>query len=164
MINHPTTPPIAQTSRVMRLMGIGGETKRFVRSNSISPTMVLTARPTSHAVVRPSKTNTAATAMTTRMSTTHSMEDHYTRKLSSLDSQEKTKEQVASIHRIAEKGSSRKPKASVKYGKGRGFLLPLSRGRIALGGSPPSPPPTGFRSTRYPRASERNCPKSPNRP
>ena|SRR5215217_1217816 len=98
MINHPPTPPIAQMSRVMMLMGIGGETTRFVRNNSISPTMVLTASPTSSVVVRASKINTAAAAMTTSKSTSNSMEDHYTRKLGSLVCQEKSRGRIASIH------------------------------------------------------------------
>ena len=57
MINHPTTPPIAQISILRRLIGIGGDTTTFVRNKSIRPTMALTASPTSSAVVRANKTN-----------------------------------------------------------------------------------------------------------
>ena len=38
IINQPTTPPIAQMSKVIRLMGIGGERNRFVRISSTTPT------------------------------------------------------------------------------------------------------------------------------
>jgi hypothetical protein len=62
MINHPTTPLIAQISMVRRVIGIGGETTRFVTNKSIRPTMALTASPISSAVVRANKTNTATTA------------------------------------------------------------------------------------------------------
>jgi hypothetical protein len=37
MINHPTTPPIAQISIVMRLMGISSSRNRFVRKRRITP-------------------------------------------------------------------------------------------------------------------------------
>src|SRR5215211_6196001 len=93
-------------SIVMRLMGIGGETTRLARNKSISPTMALTASPTNSAVVRASKPNTATTAMTTTMSTIHSIEDHYTRNLGSLVSQEKSSGRVSSvcIHELPRRG------------------------------------------------------------
>ena len=81
-------------SIVMRLMGIGGETKRLATNKSISPTMALTASPTNSAVVRASKANTASTAMTTTMSTSNSMEEHYTRNLGTLVSPEKSSGRV----------------------------------------------------------------------
>src|SRR5918997_5297883 len=100
MINHPTTPPIAQISMVRRLIGIGGETTTFVRNKSIRPTMALTASPTSSAVVRATKTNTATTARTTTMSTTHSMENHCTQ-IACADGESAA---VASIHQLPRRG------------------------------------------------------------
>src|SRR5215218_4488611 len=102
MINHPTTPPIAQISTVMMLMGIGGDTKRFVRNNISTPTTALMASPThpacdSWAVVNRAKSNNATAAMITTMSTTNSMEEHYTRNLGSLASQEKSSGRVSSV-------------------------------------------------------------------
>src|SRR5215217_3949233 len=44
IINHPTTPPIAQMSKVIRLMGIGGERNRFVRISSTTPTSVFDSK------------------------------------------------------------------------------------------------------------------------
>src|SRR5215217_66102 len=85
MINHPTTPPIAQISTVMMLMGIGGDTKRFVRNNISTPTTALMASPTnpacdSWAVVNRAKRNNTTAAMTTTMSTSHSMLHYFSRR------------------------------------------------------------------------------------
>ena len=71
-------------SMVMRLMGIGGERKRFVTNNSSTPTTALMASPTNPpskaiSVVRRAKINNATTNMATNMSTSHSMEEHFTR-------------------------------------------------------------------------------------
>src|SRR5215217_1831891 len=85
MISHPTTPPMAQISMVMMLMGIGGERKRFVNNNSSTPTTALMANPTNPppkaiSVVRRAEINNATTNMTTTMSTSNSMWHNFSRR------------------------------------------------------------------------------------
>src|SRR5215218_289686 len=75
IINHPTTPPIAQMSKVIRLMGIGGERNRFVRISSTTPTSVLTARPTNET---PPRARRAKSTTTTNMSMSNSIKPYLT--------------------------------------------------------------------------------------
>src|SRR5215211_4680896 len=82
MINHPTTPPMTQMSTVMRLMGIGGETTRFVRNKSTTPTTPFAPSPTNPAsvsisVVRKPKINNATINTPTTMSTSNSMRHYF---------------------------------------------------------------------------------------
>src|SRR5215203_4664610 len=85
MISHPATPPMAQISMVMMLMGIGGERKRFVRNNRSTPTTALMANPTNPppkaiSVVRGTEINNTTTNMTTTMSTSNSMPHNFSRR------------------------------------------------------------------------------------
>src|SRR5215208_223953 len=101
MINHPTTPPMTQISTVMRLMGIGGETTRFVRNKSTTPTTPLTPSPTNPAsdsisVVRRPKINNATINMATTMSTSNSMRRYFRQSPDCLPASQPTKEYVPS--------------------------------------------------------------------
>src|SRR5215208_4959717 len=148
MINHPATPPMTQMSRVMTLMGIGGETTRFVTNNSSTPTTALMASPThpasdSISVVSRAKINNATANMTTTASTSNSMSNHFSREQECLPANKRVGGGLPLFASCREGLSSRKLGEEDEQRlsrRRRPYLLHLPRSSVSSSACSNSPP------------------------
>ena len=96
------------------LMGIGGETTRFVPNNSSTQTTVLMSSPThppsaSISVANEAKINNATAAKITAMSTSNSMRHYFSRRLNCSPANKRVGDELPLFTESPREYSSQKP-------------------------------------------------------